>query len=99
MSREGSHNPPIRTVQPERPLHIAGARPPPPPLGVPPEPIAHQPMEQPHLLGDLGDDRVEIGARPHARAWPPAWHPRDRCRECSVASTPALFLRPRQPSG
>ena len=55
-------------MRPERPRHIAGARPRAHQLGVPAEPIAHQPVEQPHLLGDLGDHRVEIGARAHMLA-------------------------------
>src|SRR2546425_189845 len=36
-------------VRPERALHIASARPRAHELGVPTEPIAHQPVEQPHL--------------------------------------------------
>jgi hypothetical protein len=50
---------------PERPQHVAGADPRAHQLGVVPEPIAHQAVEQSDLLGDLRGDGIEIGAGSH----------------------------------
>src|SRR3989442_188215 len=48
-------------LRPERPLHIARARPRAHQLGILSEPIAHQPVEQPHLSSP--PDPLSLGER------------------------------------
>ncbi len=58
-------------LRPERPLHIARARPRAHQLGIIPEPIAHQPVEQPHLSSPpdplLPPGEGELTARSESR--------------------------------